>query len=379
MLEPTRKMADCSLCGRRCRVHDIKSKAREWRHTDAWGARTVVIAVLRRVRCRRCGIRVERVPWARPRSHFTLHFEAEVLDRVRDAPIQAVCRQLRVHWTSVMRLVERWVSAAAAKRFRRRLRRIGVDEVSYGRGQQKYLTIVWDHDQGEVVWIGKGREHDTLAAFYEELGRRRARRLRCVTMDMAQGFIGATHQHAPGADIVFDRFHIERHLTEAVNEVRKAEFWRLGGRYRDVIRGRKFLLLRKRRRLHWRRRRDLDVLLRLNRRLHRAYLLKEQFEVVWNAIDELQMGAYLIGWRRMLRWQRLRPLERYWRMLESHLAGVLAWARHHLTNAALEGHNSRVRAISQRGRGYRNPNNLMVMLYHASWRSSRSSVAHPKA
>lgn len=367
-LEPTRWKADCSSCGRRCPVHDVKAKAREWRHTDIWGAKTIVIAALRRVRCRRCGIRIERLPWARPRSHYTLHFEAEILDRVRDAPIQAVCRQLRVHWTSVMRLVKRWVENAAHKRFRRKLRRIGVDEVSFGRGQQKYLTIVWNHDHSEVVWISKGRERESLAAFFEKLGPRRATRLRCVTMDMALGYIGAAQEHAAQADIVFDRFHIERHLTQAVNEVRKAEFWRRGGRHRDVIRGKKFLLLRKRRRLHWRRRRDLDVLLRLNRRLQKAYVLKEQFDTVWTAVDEIQMGALLIVWRRMLRWQRLRPLDRFWQMIVNHLAGVLAWARHRLTNAALESNNARVRAISQRGRGYRNANNLMLMLYHASWR-----------
>jgi transposase len=185
---------------------------------------------------------------------------------------------------------------------------------------------------------------------------------------MALGYIGAAQEHAAQADIVFDRFHIERHLTQAVNEVRKAEFWRRGGRHRDVIRGKKFLLLRKRRRLHWRRRRDLDVLLRLNRRLQKAYVLKEQFDTVWTAVDEIQMGALLIVWRRMLRWQRLRPLDRFWQMIVNHLAGVLAWARHRLTNAALESNNARVRAISQRGRGYRNANNLMLMLYHASWR-----------
>ncbi len=181
---------------------------------------------------------------------------------------------------------------------------------------------------------------------------------------------------------MFDRFHIERHLTEAVNEVRKAEFWRRGGRHRDIIRGKKFLLLRKRRRLHWRRRRDLDVLLRLNRRLQKAYLLKEQFDTVWTAVDEVQMAALLIIWRRMLRWQRLRPLERFGQMILSHLACVLAWVRHRLTNAALEGNNARVRAISQRGRGYRNVSNLMVMLYHASWRvgaNSRSTGHHPEA
>jgi transposase len=126
---------------------------------------------------------------------------------------------------------ERWVRECADKQFRRSLRRIVVDEVSYGRGHRKYLTIVWDHDRGHVVWIGKGKERDTLDPFFAKLGQRRSRRLVCVTMDMAEAYVGAVQTHAPQADIVFDRFHIERHLTEAVNEVRKVEFWRRGGRY----------------------------------------------------------------------------------------------------------------------------------------------------
>ncbi len=368
-LEPTRKSAVCSGCGelKRCAL-DTKTKARLWRHLDCWRMRTDVIAPLRRVRCKRCGIRVEKVPWARSRSHLTHQFEAEILDRARDTSIAGVCRQLRVHWTTVMRLLERWVRESAEKHFRHRLRRIGVDEVSYGRGHRKYLTIVWDHDRGHVVWIGKGKERDTLDQFFAKLGKRRSKRLVCVTMDMAEAYIGAVRTHAAQADIVFDRFHIERHLTEAVNEVRKAEFFRRGGRYRDVIRGKKFLLLKKRRRLHWRRRRDLDALLALNRRLSRAYVLKEQFDLIWDYWTEMQMAVFLAQWRRMLRWTRLRPLERFCDMLYRHAPGVLAWAKHHLTNAAVETNNGRVRGISIRARGYRNPDNLIVVLYHASWR-----------
>jgi transposase len=368
-LEPTRESAVCSGCGETKRkTKDIKTKARLWRHLDGWRQRTDVLAPMRRVDCRRCGVRVERVPWARPRSHLTHLFEAEILDRARDTSIAGVCRQLRVHWTTAMRLLEQWVRESADRHLRRSLRRIGVDEVSYGRGQRKYLTIVWDHDRGQVVWIGKGKEQDTLDQFFARLGERRSRRLVCVTMDMAQAYISAVKTHAPQADIVFDRFHIERYLTEAVNEVRKAEFWRRGGRYRDVIRGKKFLLLKKRRRLHWRRRRDLDELLALNRRLSRAYVLKEQFDLIWDCWTEMQMAVFLAQWRRMLRWSRLRPLQRFCDMLYRHAPGVLAWAKHHLTNAALEGNNARVRGISIRARGYRNPDNLMLVLYHASWR-----------
>src|SRR5262249_54049838 len=153
----------------------------------------------------------------------------------------------------------------------------------------------------------------------------------------------------------------------AVNEVRKQEFWRRGGRYRVAIRGKKYLLLHKRRNLHWRRRGDLDALLRLNQRLNRAYVLKEQFDHAWSYTTESRMLAYLAAWRLMLRWTRLQPLIDFWAMIQRHILGVLAWARHHLSNAALEGNNARVRSFSHRAHGYRNPHNLMLILYHSSW------------
>src|SRR5436305_6310040 len=121
-------------------------------------------------------------------------FEQELLRRARDSSLAGVCRQMRVHWATAMRLIERAVNEKADKMFRRRLRRIGVDEISYGEGQQKYLTIVWDHDRGRIIWIGKGRTQQTLDAFFQKLGPRRSHRLVCVTMDMAKGYIASVKQ-----------------------------------------------------------------------------------------------------------------------------------------------------------------------------------------
>lgn len=367
-LAPTRASAICSGCGEtKTRIHDVKA-ARTWRHTDCWKQLTLVRAATRRVRCRHCGVRIEQVPWARTKSRFTHEFEADVLRRARDCSISGVCRQLGLHWTSVMRLIERWVKESATRQFRKPLSVIGVDEVSYGRGHLKYLTIVWDHTRGRVVWIGEGRERDTLDAFFAKLGTRRSRRIRVATMDMWRGYISSVQAHAPLAEIVFDRFHIERYLTQAIDEVRKQEFFRRGGIYRDAIRGKKWLLLTKFRRLRRSKRRDLMALLDMNRRLFKAYTLKEQFEHAWTYKTEQGMRDFLGRWRRLLNWSRLTPLIEFYDMLMRHIDGVVAWARHRLTNAALEGNNSRVRALSQRAHGYRNPNNLMLVLYHASWR-----------
>jgi len=367
-IEPTRTSAICSGCGEtKTRIHDVKP-ARMWRHTDCWELPTLVRAATRRVRCRHCGVRIEQVPWARTKSRFTHQFEADILRRARDCSISGVCRQLGLHWTSVMRLIERWVEESAARQFKKPLRVIGVDEVSYGRGKRKYLTIVWDHTRARVVWIGEGRERDTLDAFFAKLGPRRSRRLRVVTMDMWQGYIGSVQAHAPLAEIVFDRFHIERYLTQAVEEVRRQEFFRRGGIYRDAVRGKKWLLLTKFRRLRRGKRLELNALLRMNHRLFKAWLFKEQFEHAWTYTTEQGMRAFLVRWRRLLNWSRLTSLISFYDMLMRHIDGVISWARHRLTNAALEGNNSRVRAISQRAHGYRNANNLMLVLYHASWR-----------
>src|SRR4051812_1072002 len=151
---------------------------------------TLVRVAPRRVRCRHCGVRIEQMPWARTHSRFSHAFEAEVLRRARDCSISGVCRRLRLHWTSVMRLIERRVEESAARQFRKPLRVIGVDEVSYGRRKRKYLTIVWDHTRARVIWIGQGREPDTLSAFFAKLGPRRGRRIRVITMDMWQGSSG---------------------------------------------------------------------------------------------------------------------------------------------------------------------------------------------
>ena len=170
------------------------------------------------------------------------------------------------------------------RRFKRPLRRIGVDEVSYGKGQQKYLTVVWNHDRSEVVWIGKGRESATLEAFFAKLGRRRSRRLQCITMDMAQSYISAASVHAPQADLLRSLPH------------RTAPH---GGRQRSAKTG---VLATGRPSPRGDPRQEvppaqetsttslaaqarLDALLALNRRLFRAYVLKEQFDHAWVTIS----------------------------------------------------------------------------------------------
>jgi len=364
-LEPTRDWACCSRCGAASRRLRGVLKRRRWRHLPLGLYGTVVEAPLRRVDCRSChSLSVEAVPWARPGSRLSRPLEDLILQLAREASFLAVAHHFGVSWKVVAALVRRLIRWYSRRPRRRALRLIGVDEVSYGRGQRKYLTVVWDHEAGEVVWVGSGREGETLRRFYEQLGPRRCRKLRVVTMDMWEGYIRATRAAAPQATIVYDRFHVERHLVWAVDEVRKEEFFRQGAAGRAMFRGKKWLLLRKRRRLHWRRRRELDELLVLNRRLAKAYIAKEAFERFWSLRSREGGRRFLLWWVSILKGERLEPLRRFARMVFDHLDGVLAWTTERLSNAAVEGNNARVRSLSQRARGFRNVSNLIERIYH---------------
>jgi transposase len=361
---PTRQWGYCSGCGCVCkRLRGTPKRRRRWRHLDLGRYRSVIESPLRRVHCRRCGLVLEAVPWARPGSRFSRELEDGMLRLARQASFVAVARHY-VGWKVVSALVSRLIRWFTKRPRRHALRVIGVDEISYGRGQSKYLTVVWDHEASEVVWVGTGREGEVLQRFYAMLGKRRCSKLLVVTMDMWPGYIRATQAAAAQATIVFDRFHIERHLTRAIDEVRKEEFFRKGTAGRRVLRGKKWLLLRRHRRVHWRRRAELYRVLRLNQRLCKAYVLKETFERFWSYRTARSALAFLMWWTTLLKWQRLDPLRRFGRMLFEHLDGVLAWATERRSNAALEGNNARIRSLSHRAHGFRNAAHLIERVYH---------------
>lgn len=363
-VEPAHAWGYCSTCGAACKHLRGTLKRRRWRHLDLCLYPAYIESPLRRVECRRCGLRVEAVPWARPGSRFSHELEDAMLRMARDSSFLAVATHFKVGWKVVRAMVTRLIRWYSQRPRQKALRVIGVDEISYGRGRDKYLTVVWDHVAGEVVWVGQGRERGTLDQFYTKLGKGRCGKLRVVTMDMSESYIQATRNAAANADIVFDRFHIERHLTRAVDEIRKEEFFRNGGEARRWFQGKKWLLLAKHRRVHWRHRTPLYELLLLNTRLFRAYVAKEAFEHFWTYKTREGALRFLNRWVDALRWQRLEPLKRFARMLFDHIDGVVAWATERVTNAALEGNNARIRSLSHRAHGFRNVTQLIERIFH---------------
>ncbi len=321
----------------------------------------------RRVFCQSCGkVKQEKLAWLADTPLYTNRFAWYVGRRCRAAPLQAVARELRLDWHTVKELEKQYM--------REQLRRagtpgpqvIGIDEVSIKRGH-RYRIVVSDLERRRVIWFGgKDRSEASMELFYQELGPKKSHKIRLAVMDMWKPFRTATLKpaHAPQAAILFDKFHVLRHLGEALDKVRKAEYRRLKGKDRQFIKGQKYTLLSRREHLTLDGRQALQKLLAANKRLHTAYLLKESFGQLWSYQKEGWARRFFDKWRAALKWQRLKPYEQFAEMIERHWDGIAAFC-HPENKVALgfvEGLNNKIRVIQRRAYGLRDEEYLRLKI-----------------
>lgn len=361
-VRPRWRKPRCGGCGCRRPGYD-RSRPRTWRHLGLGDLKIWLRYAPRRVSCPRCGIRTEQVSWSAPGSRFTRDFEemAAYLARVTDKT--QVTRLLGIAWRTVGAILERVVGARLDRTRLHGLRRIGVDEFSY-RKRHRYLTVVVDHDSRRVVWASHGRGADALSSFFEALGAEGCAALETVTMDMSGGYQKALAQHAPQAEVVFDRFHVQRLAGVALDLVRKEQLRELRGTAegRTLFRSR-FSLWKNPWNLCTEERRKLGEIERSNAPLYRAYLLKETLA---KALDYRQPWRARQALREWIAWasrSRLAPFMKLAKTVRRHFDGILAYVGERLTNGIVEGINTRLRMIARRAYGFHGPDALISMLY----------------
>ena len=332
-----------------------------------WGAWQVWLRVeVHRVRCGQCGVRTERLPFVGGKAHYTTRLEAAVAQACEAAPVSRVAAQWGLPPETVRRMDKRVLRRWAAARPRRPLHYLGVDEIFLGK-TVKFLTVVSDLETGEPLWVGLERKRETLDRFFAEaLPRRRRRTVRAVCVDMWEPFRLSLRQHLPHARLVYDKFHVLRHASEAVDETRRAEFFRHGAEARGVIRGKRWLLLRRWANPDWEERQTLRDLFGLNRRLAKAYLLKEQLAHLWTYTYEGAARRFLTNWLLALPWQRLPAFQKLGGMLMRHLDGILNYCHEKVPFGKVEAINGNIRAILRRGRGYRDHEYLLLKVQKAT-------------
>ena len=358
-----RRRAACSGCGQVCRqVHD--RAWRRWRHLDLAGNRCFVEYELRRVRCPDCGVKVEAVPWARPRACHTRDFEDLVAFMAQQMAKQPITRLLRVGWDTVGAIVERVVADRLDGDRLAGLVMIGVDEISYRQGQ-RYLTQVCDHRTGAIVWAKPGRNAATLQAFFDELGEHKAS-IRAVSIDMNGGYEKAIRQGLPDAQICFDPFHVVQLAGRAVDDVRRAE-WNTAGKSKTGhgrwVKGLRWSLLKAPERQTVRQLAALHEVSSANRRLYRAFLLKEELRLLYHLPDPALAEAHLTAWLAWASRSKLKPFVKLARTLRARREGILAAIRLELSNGRMEGLNSKVRLLSHRSFGFHGPQPLIALIY----------------
>jgi transposase len=241
---------------------------------------------------------------------------------------------------------------------------IGIDEVSRRKGQV-YLTVVYDLERRVLLWVGEDRTEEAVKKFFtEEMGRRRCGTLQVVCMDMWSAYAKLVGEHAPQAQILFDRFHIVKHLQEAVDEVRRSEMRRLSGQQKASFKKTRWLLLKNPWNLTSDQKERLSTLVRWNTPIVRAYYLKESFQLFWDYRQPKRAEEHLHKWMNSAMRSRLEPFKKFVRMLRSHLDGILPWTKLRLSNGAVEGMNNKIKSISHRSFGFRSAQYFIAAIYH---------------
>jgi transposase len=317
----------------------------------------------RRVDCRRCGgVKLERLDFLADNPRYTERFAMDVGARCRGASVRDVGRQLDLDWHTVKSLEMQYMRAQLAAAGPPAPRAIGIDEISVRRGHT-YRIVVSDLVARRPIWFGGAdRSEASMAQFYDWLGPQKSGQIRLAVMDMWKPFRNATMAAAPQAAILFDKFHIMRHLGEALDKVRKAEYARLTGKDRRFIKGQKYTLLSRRENLTLEGRRSLELLLAANKRLNTAYLLKESFGQLWSYEREAWARRFFDNWRASLRWQRLKPYERFADMIERHWDGIAAFCKpeNKVSLGFVEGLNNKIRVLQRRAYGLRDQEYLRL-------------------
>lgn len=291
----------------------------------------------------------------------------EVGECCRDSTNKAVARKFGLHEHTVKRLDIQYMRALLAKQPTMSPTIIGVDEIAIRKGH-RYRIVVSDLVRERPIWVGKeGRKEADFQVFFDELGKKKSMRITLSLMDMWVAFRNGVEKNCPNAEILYDKFHVMKHLNEEIDEIRKQEYRRVSEKQGKYIKGQRFILLSRYKNLDATGKQSLKELFAVNRRLYKAYLLKEQFSQLWDYKTETWARKFFENWKRQLRWQRLEPFVKFARMIDKHWDGIVSHCelQHNIKLGYVEGANNKIKVIQKEAYGYRDDEYLELKILTA--------------
>lgn len=306
----------------------------------------------------------ERLSFLAENPFYTKRFAYYVGKRVSSSTISDVAKELHLDWKTVKELEKQYLQEKLRRAGQARPKVAGIDEISIRKGHT-YRIVVSDLERHRAIWYGgTDRSEDSMNLFYQWLGPKKTKHIRLAVMDMWKAFEKSTRHYAPQAAILYDKFHVIRHLGEALDKVRKSEYARVSGKDRRFIKGQKYHLLTHRENLSISGRQALNTLLAANKRLQIAYLLKEQFGQLWEYRSEAWARKFFEHWQASLRWQRLMPFEEFAELIDRHWDGIAAFClpENKVSLGFVEGLNTKIRVLQRRAYGLRDEEYLKLKI-----------------
>jgi transposase len=314
-----------------------------------------------------CGVKNEKLAFLSANTKYTLRFAMQIGDLCRAMTIQDVARRMHLDWRAVKELDKIYMREQLARAGHPAPRVIGIDEVSIKK-RHIYRIVVSDLEARCAIWFGgNGRSEVDMDQFYAFLGKENTAQIRLAVMDMWKPFRNSTQANAPQAAILFDKFHVLRHLGKALDKIRKSEYARITGPKRKFIKGQKYVLLSHKENLTPEGKQSLKLLLKANKRLNTAYLLRESFDQLWDYTSAAWARRFFDNWKAQLRWQRLKPYEEFAAMIERHWDGIAAYCKpeNKVALGFVEGLNNKIRVFQRRAYGLRDEEYLKLKILTA--------------
>ncbi len=352
-VKPFKNGCRCPECGRRGTIVRQRPEPRLWRDVPVGGWKVFLCFTPREIRCATHGRIEENIPWAESGARVTLRYEYLMLRYCQRMTQKAAAELLGVSASTLSEQLHRSIERRRSSHRLRGLRMLGIDEVSYCK-RHKYATLVYDLERAVVVWIGRGRGRETIDSFFENrLSSGQRARVQAACCDMSEAYMGAIREHCPNAKLVLDRFHVVKAINDAVDEVRKEQWRQADVSQRKALKGLRWLLYRHSSTRSRRETRTLQALERGNRRIYRAWRLKDELEQLWHYQAPWAARKFLKRWTTAALRSRLEPMRKLARTLRRYQDGILAFVSTRLTNAVSEGINRIVKIVKNRASGFR--------------------------
>ena len=353
----------CPVCWKEAPLYD-HSEEREWRHLDTCDCQTFIHTRPPRVKCKDHGVKQIGPTWADSGSHYTMKFESLVINTLKECDVTGTTRLTGTSWDETWHIMGKAVKRGQSRKERRIPERLSIDEKAFAR-RHRYETLVCDLDRGTVEYVVDDREQASLEKYYKQFTPEERADVKAVAMDMWDPYIAATKAFIPEAagKIVFDKFHIVRCVTEAVDKVRRNEAKQLAAIGDESLKGTRYLWLANENNVPDWRKPEFDAIRSLNLKTGKAWAIKEALRKLWDYSYPARADAFFSRWYFWATHSRLKPIIAAAKTIKRHLPNVLTYFKHRITNALAEGLNSKIQMVKEMACGFRNREHYKTAIY----------------